>query len=472
MIAGPTKRYIDPDSAEGVRITKDLEAANRIMSIVRPRWKDGGKGHGKAKQQPTAQPKTLVIASPTQPASSSNAGTIPPAVLSQLTRSTSKSIVPPHTQTITRAVVSSPRTTRSKPNANVTIPGLSTITAAIIPTTTISRTTLHTAPKIPETTHIITASGSEGAVTSRTAAVPVTSNSNKIPSQEKPRTVKVPIEVDVNEDHDQSMEDAGNNPTVAHDELQSEDSQSDDSEEGHLTDNVTNNTTSVDKSTPDEIAPGITTLVTTVVAPTRQSDLASFLQKTDLFNKSILECQQKDLESEGLLLRQQYRARKPRVQDVLPNPSSLKLPETDGPTLVEQLMQLGERCQWITQKNEAIKGYLRALDEQLFLTLLGVEQLFDSRYLKRLFNRDRSGAGICTKRLMDKVEEMVRKSMDNSKAGDTRDETFQFNAKEILGSQYQQKFCNSVKVTIKPYDGKDQYLHMAQHFREVRNVSH
>lgn len=73
---------------------------------------------------------------------------------------------------------------------------------------------------------------------------------------------------------------------------------------------------------------------------------------------------------------------------------------------------------------------------------------------------------------MDKVETMVRKSMDNSKAGDTCDETFQFNVKEILGSQYQAKFCVSVEVIIKAYDGKNEYLHMAQHFREVPGVSH
>ena len=66
----------------------------------------------------------------------------------------------------------------------------------------------------------------------------------------------------------------------------------------------------------------------------------------------------RSLAGEGILMRQPYRSRKPSVQNVLPNPSSLKLPETSGPIIVEQLMQLGERCQW-TQK-QAIKGYLRA----------------------------------------------------------------------------------------------------------------
>jgi hypothetical protein len=73
---------------------------------------------------------------------------------------------------------------------------------------------------------------------------------------------------------------------------------------------------------------------------------------------------------------------------------------------------------------------------------------------------------------MHKIEEMVRKSIDNSKAGNGRDETFQFNVQEILGSQYRPKFCISVEVKIKPYDGKDEYLHMAQPFQEVRMISY
>jgi hypothetical protein len=504
VIAGRTKRYIDPNSAEGVRITKDIETANKIMGDVRPQWKDARKQCGRKAGQSTAQPETLVVESPMQPESSSRktkqaatiqfqstqaastpdiiAETIPPSLLSpsKITRSISKTIVVP--------AVMSQRTTRRTSNTTVTIPvasdsgvseGLARTTASIVPSTQTSISTGRRAPKALETTPAITASGSKVSAITRPAAALVTPKSRTTRSQKKQGTVEVLIEIDNDQDQDQSMEDSGNNSTVAEgsdsDELHTEDSDSDDWDNGHLTDNIRDATPSIEKSTPNETALKLvhyTTVDNSVVEPACRSDLASILQKTSLFNESELRWQQADLVSEGLLLRQQYRGRKPSVQNVLPNPSSLKLPETNGPTLVEQLMQLGERCQWITQKHEAIKGYLRALDEHLLLTLLGVEQLFDSRYLKRLFECRWSGAGICTKRLMDKVEEMVRKSMNNSKAGDTRDETFQFNVKEILGSQYQPKFCVSVEITMKPYDGKDEYRHMAQHFREVHDISH
>lgn len=65
---------------------------------------------------------------------------------------------------------------------------------------------------------------------------------------------------------------------------------------------------------------------------------------------------------------------------------------------------------------------------------------------------------------------MVSKLIDNSKARDSREETFQFNVQDILGSQYQPKFCVSAEVTSKPYDGENKHLHIAQHFQEVRNI--
>jgi hypothetical protein len=346
-------------------------------------------------------------------------------------------------------------------------------TASTVPSTQISISTQRTTPKAPETTPAITASRSKVSAITKSAAAQVTPNSRTTRSQKKRGTVEVLIEIDNDQDQNQFMEDSGNNSTVAegsdNDELHTEEAHSDDLDDGHLTDNIRDAPPSIEKSTPNETALKLGHYTT---VDNSRSDLASILQKTSLFNESELRWQQADLVSEGLLLRQQYRRRKPSAQDVLPNPSSLKLPETNGPTLVEQLMQLGERCQWITQKHEAIKSYLRALDEHLLLTLLGVEQLFDLQYLERLFKCRQNGAGICTKRLMDKVEEMVRKSKNNSKAGDTRDETFQFNVKEILGSQYQPKFCISVEVTMKPYDGKNEYHHMAQHFREVHDISH
>jgi len=425
VIAGRTKRYIDPNSADGVRITKDIETANTIMGDVRPQWKDARKQRGRKAEQSTAQSETPVVESPMQPESSSrktkqastiqfqstqaasipdiNAETHPPSLLSPskiTTRSISKTIVVPPVPMIAPAVVSQ-RTTRRTSNTTVTIPvasdsgisgGLAMTTPSIVPSTQISISTRRTAPKAPETTPGITASGSKVSAITRSAVALVTPNSRTTRSQKKQGTVEVLVEIDNDQDQDQSMEDSGNNSTVAEgsdsDELHTEDSDPDDWDDGHLTDNIRDATPSIEKSTPNETALKLvyyTTVDNSVVEPACRSDLASILQKTSLFNESDLRWQQADLVSEGLLLRQQYRGRKPSMQNVLPNPSSLKLPETNGPTLVEQLMQLGERCQWITQKHEAIKGYLRALDEHLLLTLLEVEQLFDLRYLKHLF---------------------------------------------------------------------------------------
>lgn len=344
VIAGRNKRYIDPASAEGVRITDDIAAANTIMGEARPQWKDARRQRGRKTNQSTAQPET---------------------------RSTSNTTAAIPVPTVPRTVVSQ-RTTRITSNTSVPVPvaldsevstGLSTITAATVPPTQISRTVLRT----------------------RSAAVLVTPNSKMTWTQDKRGTLEVPIEIDDNLDQDQSMEDCRNNSTATEDpdsnEFHPEDSESDDWDDGHLTDNARDDIPSVDESPSNNIAPDIVHYTSgddSVVEPTCRSNLASVLQTTSLFNESDLRSQQGDLASEGILMRQPYRSRKPSVQNVLPNPSSLKLPETNGPIIVEELMQLGERCQRITQKHEAIKGYLRALDEHLLLTMLGVEQLFDS----------------------------------------------------------------------------------------------
>jgi hypothetical protein len=506
VVAGPNKTYIDQASVEGMRRTDEVAAANTIMRDVRPQWKDAANQRGRKAKRSATEPETRVIETPVPSASSpkkaiqsstsqlrpthavpmlvSNAGTIAPTVVSQskTIRSTSKTTVALPILTIPPAM--SQRTTWNRSNTTVTVPvmlgseisgGPSTITAAIVPSTSSSRITRRTAPKPPQAPSVTRSSSGISAIT-RSATDPVAVNSRTTRSQKKQPTLKVVVEIDDNLDQGQAMENATNHSSTAEDsdngEINTEDSESDDSDDGHLTDN---DTPWVAESNSNEIALDIihnTILDNSVVEPACRSDLASILQKTSLFNESELRRQQDDLISEGILLRQQYRSRMPSAQNVLPHPSSLKLPETNGPIIVEQLMQLGERCQWITQKHEAMKGYLRALDEHLLLTMLGVEKLFDSRYLRQLFKGRRSGAGICTKRLMDKVETMVRKSMDKLKPGHTRDETFQFNVKEILGSQYQPKFCISVEVTIKSYNGKNEYHHMAQHFREVRNLSH
>lgn len=74
----------------------------------------------------------------------------------------------------------------------------------------------------------------------------------------------------------------------------------------------------------------------------------------------------------------------------------------DGATIVEQLIQLAEHCQWTTQKSQHISFYHRALQEHLYLTLLKVEPLLDLTTLTRLFkNKDRNkGASVCSRALI------------------------------------------------------------------------
>ena len=139
---------------------------------------------------------------------------------------------------------------------------------------------------------------------------------------------------------------------------------------------------------------------------------------------------------------------------------------------MEQLIQLGERCQWITQKFEHLWFYERALEEHFFFTLLRVEPLFDLTTLTRLFrNENRNkGAGVCSCALMDKVVMMVNKMIRKAECSDDTEETFTFDVVKILDRQFQPKFCASVEVTLRPYRGDDPYVHMAHHFREVSAI--
>jgi hypothetical protein len=200
--------------------------------------------------------------------------------------------------------------------------------------------------------------------------------------------------------------------------------------------------------------------------PTVES-LAERLLCIPLFNHSTMTAEMARVQNRATLLRPQFSKRSPQLSPFLPKPSSLPLPDTDGPTLVEQLIQFGERCQWTTQKFEHVWFYEQALKEHFFFTLLCIEPLFDVSELTRIFkdqNRNR-GAGVCSRALMDKIVLMVNRM--SSKA-DEHEEIFIFDAVEILDRQYQPKFCASVQVTLKPYRGKDPYRHMAQHFREVQ----
>ena len=179
--------------------------------------------------------------------------------------------------------------------------------------------------------------------------------------------------------------------------------------------------------------------------------------------------QLEDIEKRALLLRPQISKRTPQILPPLSKPSSHPLPLTDGVTIVEQLIQLGEHCQWTIQKSEHIWFYHRALQEHLYLTLLRVEPLFDLTTLTRLFeNKERNkGAGVCSSALMDEIVVMVNKMIKKGEDADATKEMFLFDAVKILGRQYQPKFCASVKVTLRAYKGKEPYGHMAKHFQEV-----
>ena len=139
--------------------------------------------------------------------------------------------------------------------------------------------------------------------------------------------------------------------------------------------------------------------------------------------------------------------------------------------MVEEMIQLGENCCWIAQKNEHIWLFKRALFESFYMSLAQAEPLFDLKKLKRTF-RERScttGAGICSSRLMSAIEDMVERA--RLQLPSSQGEQFKFDAEDILGQKYQAKFCSSVVVTMKSYRGNDIYSHMAQHFRKVLPLS-
>ena len=209
------------------------------------------------------------------------------------------------------------------------------------------------------------------------------------------------------------------------------------------------------------------------VLPTVSDDkppLIEMLQCQPLFQLEVMEGEVDAIESRATLLAYKFNKRTPQLSEqVLPQPASLPLPTTDGPTIVEKLIQLAELCHWVTQKSQHLWFYRRALDESFFLNLLQVEVLFDLTELTSIFKNDvrQTGAGFCSRALMDEVETMVDRMVIKARNGDNTEERITFDPKTILGEQYQQKFCATVETRLRPYHGKDQYLHMAQHFREV-----
>jgi hypothetical protein len=220
-----------------------------------------------------------------------------------------------------------------------------------------------------------------------------------------------------------------------------------------------------------ETAPQDVTGITVINRYPRTSTIEEFsaiLKTLPLFDVSQLKGELSSVRMTAKLLPSKFRGRIPQTvftPDFRRVPSALPLPETAGVTMVEEMIQVGENCHWITQKNEHISLFKRALYESFYMSLARAESLFDIEKLKLLF-RERSrttGAGICTSRLMGAVVDMVDKArLPGSEGG-----PFKFDAEDILGERYQAKFCSSVVVTMNSYRGRDIYSHMAHHFREV-----
>lgn len=198
-------------------------------------------------------------------------------------------------------------------------------------------------------------------------------------------------------------------------------------------------------------------------------DLGKVLLKWPLFDVTELDRELQLLKEKASLCPPKFRdGRMPRMStqaDLGRVASARPLPDTLGSTVVEEMIQIGELSYWITQKNEQMWFYQRVLSQELYTALLRVKPIFELVRLKWLFkDRRRSlGWGICSRKLVDAVIEMV----ENASAPGGVGKEFLFDAKKILGDQYQPKFCSSVKVVMTPYLGPDIYAHQARHFREV-----
>jgi hypothetical protein len=209
------------------------------------------------------------------------------------------------------------------------------------------------------------------------------------------------------------------------------------------------------------------------VSTDTSTSVVEILRQQPLFDISQMNAALEDIQHRSTLLRSKYTKRAPQLSGILPKPNALALPETDGYVLVERLAQLGECCDWSTQKSEHLWSYQRALDEYFFCTLLEVEPLFDLSYLASIFknvNQNTAGAGMCSRALMDQIASMVDMM---AKCSDDMPKAYTFDATQILGKdhRFQQKFCASVEVKLTPFRGASRHLHMAHHFREVSSLS-
>ena len=182
----------------------------------------------------------------------------------------------------------------------------------------------------------------------------------------------------------------------------------------------------------DIAAPSHTNMDSTTLGA---KDLPTTLRNMPLFNVPLLQEELRSLKVTALIIPSKYRcpSRTTFTSDVGGKASASPLPVTSGPTLVEAMIHFGELSYWITQKQERLQMYIAFPQGRFYQTLLQLGPYFDLAELKNLFKNRSSniGAGICTRKLIDAVEDFVVKAANPSNAG----QQFMFDAREILGDR-------------------------------------
>jgi len=374
-LTGSLRRYIDPESAEGIAITQSINDANAIMESVRPPWVDSKNPRHKLKLSEIQGARQHLLSEPIMP---------------QSTRPTSDS-------------------------------------------STASDILIATQPPEPQT------SEQRGSLTSsRTKSIEVASGPQSSPR----RSARVSTYLTK---PDVSM----GGKTVSHSRTRRKGKEDLKASESKQPPSV--QVKSFDSHEDDS-------LYTESTSSPSGGTIMEILQGYQLFQLAEMNAELVATQNRAKLLPYKFTNRVPQLpSEFHSKPLSLPLPTTDGLTIIERLIQLGESCHWFTQKSEHLWFYQRGLDESFSLTLLQAEPLLNIDELTNIFqNEDRNkGAGFCSRSLMDNVELMVRKMVDKGKHGDGPgvEEKMTFDPRELFESQHQPKFCSSVEVTLRPYRG-------------------
>jgi hypothetical protein len=392
---GSPKRYIDPESPQGVAITQTIKAANDLMESVRPPWVDSRNAGYKGTEARSAAIRTPELAN--TPRSTRQTSKQSGSSTAQI-QSPAENL-PADTRQSTREMPKqSGILNASEKRTDITIEG--------------PRSSARISPSVTQ----IAVSTSGKTANSRSSTKPRKATKADL----KAAVVEAPV-LDVDDV-----------PKIETDDDLEYDMES--------------------------------------RAPSPSGDtIEEILHGHPLFQLTEMNAQVVATQNKANQLATKFSKRAPQLSLDFHSKTRSKLPDTEGLTIVEQLIQLGELCQWVTQKTEHLWFYRRAMDEQFFLDLLKAEPLFDTPQLVSIFqNEDRNkGAGVCSRSLMDKVVLMVNKMMDKASCGEGAEEEMVFDPVDILRSQHQPKFCSAVKVRLRPYTAKTPYHHMAHHFREV-----